>query len=147
MGDELRELVGREGRGGVGAVLATPGYERQKAENTQDETQAARAPAASVTRSESGWLTHRAYATGRASCTGLPSTPGTGDEAAAVKRRLHAKYIKREALDDIGRAWDRFDDVVVEVSPAGRQSWTGSVLHAETQRELTADYDDVWLED
>ncbi|MET0831614.1 MAG: pyridoxamine 5'-phosphate oxidase family protein [Acidimicrobiia bacterium] len=71
----------------------------------------------------------------------------TGDEAAAAKRRLRAKYIKPEALDDLGRAWDRFDDVVVEVSPTRRRSWTGSVLHAETQRELAADYDDVWLDD
>jgi PPOX class probable F420-dependent enzyme len=71
----------------------------------------------------------------------------TGDEAAAAKRRLRAKYIKPEALDDLGRAWDRFDDVVVEVSPTRRRSWTGSVLHAETQRELATDYDDVWLED
>ncbi len=88
-------------------------------------------------------------ATGRHLMTSIEGTARllTGDEAAAAKRRLRAKYIKPEALDDIGRAWDRFDDVVVEVSPTRSRSWTGSVLHAETQRELAADYDDVWLED
>jgi PPOX class probable F420-dependent enzyme len=71
----------------------------------------------------------------------------TGDEAAAMKRRLRAKYIKPEALDDLGRAWDRFDDVVVEVSPTRTRSWTGSVLHAETQAALSVDYNDIWIDD
>jgi hypothetical protein len=41
----------------------------------------------------------------------------------------------------------RLDDVAVEITPATWRSWTGSVLHEQTQRELAVDYDDAWLAD
>jgi PPOX class probable F420-dependent enzyme len=70
-----------------------------------------------------------------------------GAEAQERNRRLRAKYIKPEALDGIDRAWGRLDDVAVEITPRKWRSWTGSVLHAETRKELTGSYEDAWLDD
>ncbi|HVD13073.1 MAG TPA: pyridoxamine 5'-phosphate oxidase family protein [Actinomycetota bacterium] len=69
----------------------------------------------------------------------------TGDEAQTVNHRLRAKYIKPTALDGIDRAWGRLDDVTVEITPKKWRSWTGSVLHEETRKELTGAYEDAWL--
>jgi hypothetical protein len=68
-----------------------------------------------------------------------------GDEARAVNHRLRAKYIKPEALNAIDRAWGRLDDVSIEITPTRWRSWTGELLHAETERELDIPYDDAWL--
>lgn len=70
-----------------------------------------------------------------------------GARAQEVNRRLRAKYIKPEALDGVDRAWGRLDDVAVEITPDRWRSWTGSVLHEETSRELTGSYADAWLPD
>lgn len=70
-----------------------------------------------------------------------------GGAAADVNRRLRAKYIRPEALDAVDRAWGRFDDVAIEIVPARWRSWTGGLLHAETERELDIPYDDAWLPD
>jgi hypothetical protein len=69
----------------------------------------------------------------------------TGDEAQEINHRLRAKYIKPTALDGIDRAWGRLDDVAVEVTPKRWRSWTGSVLHEETRKELSGSYEDAWL--
>jgi hypothetical protein len=68
-----------------------------------------------------------------------------GAQAQALNHRLRAKYIKPEALDGIDRAWGRLDDVAVEITPHRWRSWTGSVLHAETGKELSGPYEDAWL--
>jgi hypothetical protein len=70
-----------------------------------------------------------------------------GTEAQEVNRRLRAKYIRPEALDGIDRAWGRLDDVAIEITPRRWRSWTGDVLHAETQKELDIAYDEAWLPD
>ena len=70
-----------------------------------------------------------------------------GAEANAINHRLRAKYIRPGALDAIDRAWGRFDDVAIEIKPLHWRSWTGDVLHAETQKELDGSYDDAWLPD
>jgi PPOX class probable F420-dependent enzyme len=114
------------------------------------ETSSVTAKARNLSRdSRVSILVQGTAATGRHLMTAIEGTARllTGDEAAAAKRRLRAKYIKPEALDDLGRAWDRFDDVVVEVVPTRTRSWTGSVLHAETQAALSVDYDDIWIDD
>jgi PPOX class probable F420-dependent enzyme len=69
-----------------------------------------------------------------------------GDEARDMNHRLRAKYLKPEALDGVNRAWDRLDDVAIEISTSRWRSWTGGLLHAETQRELDMPYDDAWLD-
>jgi NADH:ubiquinone oxidoreductase subunit len=69
----------------------------------------------------------------------------TGAQALEINHRLRAKYIKPAALDGVDRAWGRLDDVTVEITPKAWRSWTGSVLHAETRKELTGSYEDAWL--
>ena len=69
-----------------------------------------------------------------------------GSEARGINHRLRAKYIKPGALDAIDRAWGRLDDVAIEITPRRWRSWTGEVLHEETQKELDSSYDDAWLD-
>jgi PPOX class probable F420-dependent enzyme len=76
-----------------------------------------------------------------------PARVLSGDEAQAANHRLRAKYIKPEALEAIDRAWGRLDDVSIEISPTRWRSWTGGLLHEETQRELDIPYDDAWIPD
>lgn len=112
---------------------------------------------ASVTRkarnaARGGWASMLVQ--GRAS-TGrnlMVSAEGTarvldGPEAQDLNHRLRAKYIKPEALDGVDRAWGRLDDVAVEITPRRWRSWTGSVLHDETRKELPGSYEDAWLPD
>jgi nitroimidazol reductase NimA-like FMN-containing flavoprotein (pyridoxamine 5'-phosphate oxidase superfamily) len=68
-----------------------------------------------------------------------------GDEAIRINHDLRAKYIKPEALDEIDRAWNGFDDVAVELTTDLVRSWTGSTMHTETQQHLTVPYDSIWL--
>jgi hypothetical protein len=70
-----------------------------------------------------------------------------GAQAHELNHRLRAKYIKPKALDGIDRAWGRLDDVAVEITPQRWRSWTGSVLHDETRKELAVPYEDAWLTD
>ena len=70
----------------------------------------------------------------------------TGDEAHKVNHVLRAKYIHPDALVGVNRAWGRLDDVAVELTPVRQRSWTSSVLHEETQKELTMAYGDAWLQ-
>jgi hypothetical protein len=35
----------------------------------------------------------------------------------------------------------------VEVTPQRWRSWTGSILHDETRKELAGSYEDAWLAD
>jgi PPOX class probable F420-dependent enzyme len=76
-----------------------------------------------------------------------PARVLTGNDAQSANHRLRAKYIKPESLDAIDRAWGRLDDVAIEISPTRWRSWTGGLLHEETQRELDVPYDDAWIED
>jgi nitroimidazol reductase NimA-like FMN-containing flavoprotein (pyridoxamine 5'-phosphate oxidase superfamily) len=69
-----------------------------------------------------------------------------GIEARELNHLLRAKYIRPSALADVDRAWNRFDDVAVEIRPRRWRSWTGSTLHAETEKELAGSYEDVWLD-
>jgi nitroimidazol reductase NimA-like FMN-containing flavoprotein (pyridoxamine 5'-phosphate oxidase superfamily) len=70
-----------------------------------------------------------------------------GDEAHEHNRRLRAKYIKPDALPAVDSVWGRLDDVAVEITPSRRRSWTGAVLHAETQKELSVPYGEIWLDE
>ena len=70
-----------------------------------------------------------------------------GDEAQAINHRLRAKYIRPGELDAIDRVWGRLDDVAIEITPLRWRSWTGDVLHEETQKELDGSYDDAWIPD
>jgi len=92
-------------------------------------------------------LVQGAASTGRSLMVSLEGTGRilTGDEARQLNHDLRAKYIKPEALDEIDRSWNGFDDVAVELTPRAQRSWTGSVMHTETQQALSLPYGDVWL--
>jgi hypothetical protein len=45
----------------------------------------------------------------------------------------------------IDRAWGALDDVAIELAPRRWRSWTGSVLQAETSKQLDMPYEDVWI--
>jgi PPOX class probable F420-dependent enzyme len=70
-----------------------------------------------------------------------------GPEAQAINHRLRERYIVPDALDAIDRAWGRFDDVTVEISPVRWRSWTNAVLKAESEKELDGSYGDAFLPD
>lgn len=70
-----------------------------------------------------------------------------GDDAHAINHRIRAKYVKPEALDGIDRAYGRFDDVAIEITPTRWRSWTNELLRQEAQKEIAGDYGDVWLPD
>lgn len=70
-----------------------------------------------------------------------------GDEAHRINHRIRAKYVKPEALDAIDRAYGRFDDVAIEITPIRWRSWTNALLRAEAQKQIEGDYGDVWLPD
>jgi nitroimidazol reductase NimA-like FMN-containing flavoprotein (pyridoxamine 5'-phosphate oxidase superfamily) len=70
-----------------------------------------------------------------------------GDEAAAAKRRILAKYLRPEALDEVDRAFSRFDDVAIEVVPERWRSWANTRLRDEAEAELgPGRYGEVWLD-
>jgi nitroimidazol reductase NimA-like FMN-containing flavoprotein (pyridoxamine 5'-phosphate oxidase superfamily) len=71
----------------------------------------------------------------------------TGDEAHEIRRRILAKYVKPEALAGIHRAFGRFDDVAIEITPVRWRSWTNTVLRREAEREIAGPYSEVWLPD
>ena len=71
-----------------------------------------------------------------------------GDEAFSVNRRLRAKYITEEALDRVDEAWNRLDDVAIEITPGPRwRSWSGSVFAEETAQAMGGTMQGVWRPD
>ena len=70
-----------------------------------------------------------------------------GSEAQEIGHRVRAKYVKPEALDGIDRAYGRFDDVAIEITPARWRSWTNTLLRAEAEKEISGGYGNVWLPD
>jgi hypothetical protein len=70
-----------------------------------------------------------------------------GEQAHEINHRIRAKYVKPEELAGIDRAYGRFDDVAIEITPTRWRSWTNEVLREETQKEIAGDYGDVWLSD
>ena len=71
----------------------------------------------------------------------------SGREADEMNHRIRAKYVKPESLDGIDRAYGRFDDLAIEITPSRWRSWTNSLLRAEAQKEISGSYGDVWLPD
>ncbi|MEV0290813.1 MULTISPECIES: pyridoxamine 5'-phosphate oxidase family protein [unclassified Kribbella] len=70
----------------------------------------------------------------------------TGPRAHEINERLRAKYIRPEALGGINQAWGPIDDIAVEIVPRTWRSWTSSPFRTRTQRYLTENYLDVWLD-
>jgi hypothetical protein len=71
-----------------------------------------------------------------------------GEEALDVNRRLRAKYITEEALDRVDTAWNRLDDVAIEITPGPRwRSWCGAVFAEETAAAMGGTVKGVWRPD
>jgi hypothetical protein len=79
-------------------------------------------------------------AEGSARLIGLP-------EAQTVNHRLREKYIVPDAVEAVDRAWARFDDVAIQVTPMRWRSWTGTVLAETTAEALGRDYEGIWKPD
>jgi PPOX class probable F420-dependent enzyme len=111
---------------------------------TSSVTRKARNAAA---RPQASILIQGKASTGRGLMVAAEGTARVIDGAEAHERnhRLRAKYIQPSALDAIDRAWGRFDDVAIEITPSRWRSWTGDLLHDETEKELDGRYDDAWL--
>lgn len=72
----------------------------------------------------------------------------TGEEAFEVNRRLRAKYITEGALDRVDNAWNKFDDVAIEITPGPRwRSWCGEIFSEETAAAMGGTTKGVWLPD
>jgi PPOX class probable F420-dependent enzyme len=71
----------------------------------------------------------------------------SGPEAEAINHRIRAKYVTADALDGIDRAYGRFDELAIEITPERWRSWTNSLLRAEAEKEIAGSYGDVWLPD
>ena len=71
----------------------------------------------------------------------------TGAPANEVNRRLRAKYITAEAIDDVDRVWGSLDDVAVEITPHRWRSWTGAAFAAATGEAVGGAYADIWRTD
>jgi Pyridoxamine 5'-phosphate oxidase len=67
-----------------------------------------------------------------------------GDEAHSVNHRIRSKYLVADAVEAVDRAWGRFDDVTLEITPTTWRSWTGSVLATATESELGRPYEEIW---
>jgi hypothetical protein len=71
-----------------------------------------------------------------------------GDEARSINRRLRAKYITADALDQIDNAWNEFDDVAIEIAPGPRwRSWCGDLFTEQTAEAVGGTTTGVWLPD
>lgn len=71
-----------------------------------------------------------------------------GDDALSVKRRLRAKHITDGALDRVDAAWNKFDDVAIEITAGSRwRSWCGAVFAGETAEAVGGATAGVWLPD
>lgn len=51
-----------------------------------------------------------------------------GDEAKRINRMIREKNLTDEAVDTVGEAWGRFDDVAVEITPRRWRSWSSEKL-------------------
>jgi len=100
-------------------------------------------------RSRATLLTEGRASTGRSLMVAAEGIARTieGPDAEQINRRIRAKYVKAEALDGIDRAYGRYDDVAIEVTPVRWRSWTNTLLRAAAEQEIEGSYADVWLDD
>jgi hypothetical protein len=71
-----------------------------------------------------------------------------GVAALEVNRRLRAKYITAQALDRVDAAWNKLDDVAIEITPGPRwRSWCGATFAEETAAAVGGAMQGVWLPD
>ena len=79
-------------------------------------------------------------AEGAASIIGVP-------KSVELNRRLLAKYVVDEAVDDLNATWGRIDDVTIELAPTRWRSWTNSLLRVEAEAGTGRNYAELWKPD
>jgi hypothetical protein len=154
--DEIAEVLGKRVAAAVGTLnedgsvhLAYVIFLHEDGKlyfETSSVTRKARNVAA---RGQATMMVQGSASTGRSLMVSVEGTARVidGPGAQAVNHRLRAKYIKDEAIGAVDRVWGALDDVAIEITPLRWRSWTGDLLHAETERELDGDYDAAWRED
>src|SRR5262245_48367561 len=152
--EEIAEVLASQGTAAVGTVNADGSVHLayviflHRDGRTYFETASVTRKARNVRRTgRLSMLVQGTPSTGRQLMVSLEGTGRVidGDEARRINHALRAKYIKPEALDEIDRAWNTFDDVAVELIADRVRSWTGTIMYAETQQHLSLPYDSVWL--
>lgn len=68
-------------------------------------------------------------------------------ESVELNRRILAKYVVPDAVDDLNTVWSRFDDVTIELVPTRWRSWTNTLLRAEAEAGTGRDYEEIWKPD
>ena len=68
-------------------------------------------------------------------------------ESVELNRRVLAKYVLPDAVEDLNAVWSRFDDVTVELAPTRWRSWTNTLLRAEAEAGTGKSYGDIWKPD
>lgn len=68
-------------------------------------------------------------------------------ESVGLNRRVLAKYVVDDALDDLNATWSRIDDVTIELTPTRWRSWTNRLLRAEAEAGTGRDYGEIWKPD
>jgi PPOX class probable F420-dependent enzyme len=68
-------------------------------------------------------------------------------ESVELNRRVLAKYVLPDAVDDLNAVWSRFDDVAIELTPARWRSWTNTLLRAEAEAGTGRSYAEIWKPD
>ena len=68
-------------------------------------------------------------------------------DSVGLNRRVLAKYVVEEALDDLNATWSRIDDVTIELVPTRWRSWTNTLLRAEAEAGTGRRYGEIWKPD
>jgi nitroimidazol reductase NimA-like FMN-containing flavoprotein (pyridoxamine 5'-phosphate oxidase superfamily) len=68
-------------------------------------------------------------------------------ESVELNRRILAKYVLPDAVDDLNAVWSRFDDVTIELTTARWRSWTNTLLRAEAEAGTRRSYGEIWKPD
>jgi nitroimidazol reductase NimA-like FMN-containing flavoprotein (pyridoxamine 5'-phosphate oxidase superfamily) len=68
-------------------------------------------------------------------------------ESVELNRRVLAKYVVDDAVDELNATWSRFDDVSIELTPARWRSWTNTLLREAAEAGTGRDYGEIWKPD
>lgn len=68
-------------------------------------------------------------------------------DSVELNRRVLAKYVEDDAVEDLHAVWSRFDDVTIELRPDRWRSWTNTLLRAEAEAGTGRSYAGIWKPD
>jgi PPOX class probable F420-dependent enzyme len=68
-------------------------------------------------------------------------------ESVELNRRVLAKYVVEDAVEELNATWSRFDDVSIELTPSRWRSWTNTLLREAAEAGTGRDYSEIWKPD